>query len=615
MRLGLCAVLALTLATDPAVAREYCFDSEKGSDDSPGTRSAAMRSLGKLRRLSLKPGDVVLFKRGSVFRGAFDFRGNGAKGKPIVLTAYGKGPKPEFLGSARFTGWRKVRGEVYERKILKRPIYGRWGVRSVFEYEPGKAPVRLMRSKDGALRARGRFFHDKGSSTLRVRISDGASPDGRTIEVPVIQEFFWWQGRSWIVVENLAFLFANRGHFIFDGCKDITFRNCASMFVGGHINFWVRGGSERIKALNCLFYENCNNAVYFSDGATQCVASGCVAVKGDYNNGMTCHCLGGRGKTGKRTGITGDHNIIENNVIGLFPEESIDITSGDYHIIRGNICYGNHNPGIVLGHDSDHILIQNNICFANGRAGIQIGGSEKEGARGHNRVIQNLVFDNGRSGLQIRGKHTILYNNTVVNSRYRAAIRINAQGYGSEFKNNLIVTLSPTIRSPSMSFTRGDPKTFGVKMSHNLFYHVAMPDGRLFSTKGGRFTLEQFAAKYGVGRGSLSARPQFRSDRYCYYLKGFKFKVVHRGVQVGIEPGTDVRYYFLKPGGPGVDAGVDVGLPFKGKAPDLGWKEVGDESQAPKYPVVLLDGKDDEPGLLYLWGKRPNPPPFRERAE
>jgi hypothetical protein len=63
------------------------------------------------------------------------------------------------------------------------------------------------------------------------------------------------------------------------------------------------------------------------------------------------------------------------------------------------------------------------------------------------------------------------------------------------------------------------------------------------------------------------------------------------------------RYYFLTPDSPGIDAGTDVGLPFAGKAPDVGWKELGSEGTAPKYPPVLIDGKDDEDIILYLWGK------------
>ena len=279
-----------------------------------------------------------------------------------------------------------------------------------------------------------------------------------------------------------------------------------------------------------------------------------------------------------RQGITGDHNLIENNVIGHCPEESIDITSGDYHVLRGNICYGNGNPGIIVGHDSDHILIENNICFGNRRAGIHVAGIEEEGARGHNTVVHNLVYENGYPGLEIQAPHTKVFNNTVVNSRKRVAVRITEKATGSELRNNLIVTLDRDIYHPSLQFIRGTPTKFGVTLSHNLFFHVRKPDGRVLQTNEGNFTPTQFLAKYRTGQGNLVQRPRFRDE-------------------------TDLRF-LLAPGSPGVDMGTDVGLPFKGRAPDVGWKELGDEASAPPYPPFLIgDGENDEAEVLYLWGK------------
>ena len=52
---------------------EYYFDSEAGSDENKGTSAAQpYQSLAKLAELELKPGDVVHFKRGSVWRGQPD---------------------------------------------------------------------------------------------------------------------------------------------------------------------------------------------------------------------------------------------------------------------------------------------------------------------------------------------------------------------------------------------------------------------------------------------------------------------------------------------------------------------------------------------------------------
>ena len=321
-----------------------------------------------------------------------------------------------------------------------------------------------------------------------------------------------------------------------------------------------------------------------SSGATQNIVRGCTIVRCQSNDGVTCHS-GGRDENDVRQGITGDRNVIEDNVIGLCPEESIDITSGDHHVIRGNICYGNGNPGIIVGHDSDHILIENNICFGNARSGIHIAGREEEGARGHNRVVRNLVYNNGYPGLEIQAPHSEILNNTVIDSRERVAVRINEMATGLVLRNNLIATLDPTIPHPSLHFIGCTPTSLSATLDHNLLFHAAnqakpdvfFPSGQLIRTDDGSFSLESFADEYATGHASIVADPSLRE----------------------IEAGL----YFLRPDSPVVDAGADVGLPFAGEAPDLGWKERGAEKDAPNYPPFLIDGTDDATKILELWGK------------
>ena len=82
-------------------------------------------------------------------------------------------------------------------------------------------------------------------------------------------------------------------------------------------------------------------------------------------------------------------------------------------------------------------------------------------------------------------------------------------------------------------------------------------------------------------------------------VEGTITNVVSFGAFARVEEGL----YFLSPDSPAADAGVDVGLPFEGNAPDLGWQERGGEDAAPTYPPFLIDGEDDEAEILYLWGK------------
>lgn len=75
-------------------ARYYV--SAQGNDASDGlTPETAIRSLEAVRRLDLKPGDAVLFRRGEIFRGRIQAKTG------VTYSAYGEGPKPTICSSER----------------------------------------------------------------------------------------------------------------------------------------------------------------------------------------------------------------------------------------------------------------------------------------------------------------------------------------------------------------------------------------------------------------------------------------------------------------------------------------------------------------------------------
>ncbi|MBQ2707187.1 MAG: hypothetical protein IJF67_02900, partial [Clostridia bacterium] len=72
----------------------YYFAAD-GDDSAAGTSPhTALRTLGRLADLALKPGDVVLFRRGDMFRG------NIRAAEGITYSAYGEGAKP-IINSSR----------------------------------------------------------------------------------------------------------------------------------------------------------------------------------------------------------------------------------------------------------------------------------------------------------------------------------------------------------------------------------------------------------------------------------------------------------------------------------------------------------------------------------
>ncbi|MFO7948617.1 MAG: right-handed parallel beta-helix repeat-containing protein [Armatimonadota bacterium] len=578
--IALCIVFVVAAHADV-----YYVDSRAGSDNNAGTSAdEAFATFDRVADLELQPGDSVLLRRSCTFEAPLITKGNGTADNPVRIAAYGEGNKPEILGSMTLEDWQRHEGDVFRVSVPAEVFSGRHDIYSVFEYDDA-LPVRLQRD-DEIPHERGHFHFDTDSMTLYVITTDGTSPANHRLEVPVIEMLVNMRDRQWVEFQDLAFLFGNCRHIVMHNCSSITFRNCASLFVGhyGNPNILILDDSTQVQILDCFLYENINCGIYLSSGSHHNRVAGCTIVKCASNDGVTCHA-GGRNEHGVRQGLTGDHNVIESNVIGLCPEESIDITSGDHHVIRGNICYGNGNPGIIVGHDSDHILITNNICFHNDHAGIMVSGNPDEGSRGHNRVIGNLCYENRFPGLELQSSDTEVYNNTFVNSRERVTLRINPKGHGSILRNNIIANLDHQIGQRNLHFIRCTPGSANVQMSHNLLYHAAderkeevfFPKAALIRTDDGEFTVPQFVERYDTGTDTLVAPPDLTA--------------------------IDEGLYLLSSGSPAINAGTDVGLPYTGDAPDLGWKDLGESDSAPEYPPVLIDGTDDRADILQLWGK------------
>ena len=106
--------------------REFFVDSEQGADERSGqTPENAWRTLERVNRADLAPGDAVRFRCGRTWRGQLRPR-SGETGAPVSYGAYGDGPKPLILGSrprSRAEDWVQVRGNLW----ATRPVEHRAG--------------------------------------------------------------------------------------------------------------------------------------------------------------------------------------------------------------------------------------------------------------------------------------------------------------------------------------------------------------------------------------------------------------------------------------------------------------------------------------------------------
>src|SRR3954469_20287803 len=112
--------LSVVLLISSVKGATYYFSTKDGNDSRTASQaqhaSTPWKTLKKLNSFfpSLKPGDIVLFKRGDTFYGSITISQSGTASSPIVLDAYGTGAKPIISGLVTLSGWTSLGGGIYE---------------------------------------------------------------------------------------------------------------------------------------------------------------------------------------------------------------------------------------------------------------------------------------------------------------------------------------------------------------------------------------------------------------------------------------------------------------------------------------------------------------------
>lgn len=95
-------LLTILFVAVQAYAKVYYVDAYAGDDKNNGiSATQPWQSIQKVNKTHFKPGDKILFKRGSVWMTGEGLqpKGSGKKGAPIVLSSYGKGDLPLIIGN------------------------------------------------------------------------------------------------------------------------------------------------------------------------------------------------------------------------------------------------------------------------------------------------------------------------------------------------------------------------------------------------------------------------------------------------------------------------------------------------------------------------------------
>lgn len=106
----------------------YYVDSRGGDDTNTGTSPAtAWKTLEKVNATTFRPGDQILLRSSSVWRGQLSPKGSGVEGRPIRVGMYGGGVKPVINGD----------GQVEDAVLLKNQEY--WEIENLEVTNTGAA--------------------------------------------------------------------------------------------------------------------------------------------------------------------------------------------------------------------------------------------------------------------------------------------------------------------------------------------------------------------------------------------------------------------------------------------------------------------------------------------
>lgn len=240
------------------------------------------------RMLDIRPGDTVLFRRGSVFRDAL-IMPDGEPDAPIRCGAYGEGEKPAFWGSVNLSqtsDWAQVGENIWK---CIRPVSSEVGN---LIFNDGESCGILAWEKED-LNAQGKW-HDtrigdevagrERAKEYEVLMFSGENPGAyyESIEAAVFGERSVCRAFAHVVFEDLAFRYSGVHGFASIDVHHVEMYRCDFEFIGGVV--WDR--AQKIRLGNAFeLWDDCHD-VTMEDCFCREIYDSCFTHQGP---GEQCH--------------------------------------------------------------------------------------------------------------------------------------------------------------------------------------------------------------------------------------------------------------------------------------------------------------------------------------
>ncbi len=538
-------------------ATPYYISASGGNDANNGlTPETAWKSIEKVNSSIFQPGDSILFNRGDVWREELVITWSGTSEAYITFGTYGSGAKPRILGSEQATNWTLVDGQTNVWRSgtqLASPNIGKPA--SIFFGE-----------KDGTT-TWGRVLSDSsvpscgnGYSTLQqehdwcysnaIYIYAPSPPSTRYafVEVPQRRGSITMESHNvqeYICIDGLELMYGtmygyNDGWPMNYERHGLIIKNCHIGYIG------IRGGASAMGL--AIWHSNMlvqNNEIH--DCGRRSISYNIYTDNSAQPNGLVFANV-----------------VFENNTLHHgYHTTGFDVSHGDARVnilrdftFRNNFIYdvNSDNPN---GRIDDYTSM-----------GLYLwtGAADFVDFKIYNNVFKNIK----QKGLAIgsgSGMHRNLaiYNNVLYGmnpniSGYRAQAHIGGNHQNLRFNNNIMYgTIDPNAFVSRCLYVSEDQS--GVASLDNNLYFQDYPNQQIIEAFSGSYTISTWK-NYQIATGwdknspdpgqIPDPEPSPRKPQNPWF----------------VDPNSnDFR---LRPGSSALSAGIDVGLPFTGQAPDIG---------------------------------------------
>jgi parallel beta-helix repeat protein len=487
-------ILSMLLVSSSAFVEgaTYYVDFSNGNDQNNGLSEASpWKTLAKITSSKFAPGDIILLRRGSIWREQLNFPSSGSPGTPIVIDAYGSGELPAISGADLVPAGSWSPCKPCGTSIWQAPVQVKPNV-VIFDGTKGN-----KRSASTELSSPGDWFGDSGTLYVYSSEEPSAAFQHPGIESGVRSSGLNLTGIANVTVKNISI----------SGANAIPYGDGAGIWaITVHLegptpaNLAISHVSVGNGAGDGIHIENANQCsidsvlVHDNDGAgielyhsnaKFPINSGSITNSEVHHNAFNGIFLVGCPRAERcRSVVHPDGLIITNiritgnkvhdNGAGIYLHETND------SVISGNVAYSNNNTsrrgeGYCVGiSGSSSNIIEKNDCYKARLAGIELSidtGRPPFGSS-DNIIRYNVVHDDGTHGIFTNydpSQHNQILHNLIYNHPQGACIMANFIRH--EIENNTCFNNRIGIHLYVSSTTR---KTGSITAKNNIIVNSSL---------------------------------------------------------------------------------------------------------------------------------------------